>query len=300
LLLVIPLRMQKTNSTAAQVRLAKKYRVYESPKQRSLSQFPPLVEWTMPMDAWQLAASKARRAVIPMAVRLVGLVTLISVAAQVWLSPVIDKGFSWLAAYGIMLGFTAIAIAARAAEAGLIVRPKPPSYGISNEGVLVPSKDRPLIRWNELVSFSVGPDDLSPQRIIVTIYSKAGHHRPFTLPEGTIGDEVLEHFNTHLPQGPPPPQNAKLRTIDWIAGFAVCTLVVLAGGSSISQHAHALKQSGVLDWIMIGGLVFGPGTWIALCLFRRRAKAQLFGFAVIFNFFCTIITLMAAVVRSLH
>jgi hypothetical protein len=299
LLIVIPLWMSKTNATATQARLAKKYRVYESPRQRMVSQFPPLVEWTMPLDAWKLAASKARHEAFWMAIRLVTIVSLVMILMQIWLAPVIDKHFPWMTAYAIVMGFSALAVIAKAWEAALAGRAKPPTYAITSEGIVVPSREHPLIRWNQLVSFTRSPDDLLPERNIITIYSKAGQRRVFALPPGTAQEDIQGHFEAHLRRGAPPANASPLRAMDWIVGVVLSFLTVFIGSGYLASQRGHHSGSELFDCIMLGGFVFGPGTWVALCMIRRRAKTQLFLLAMTLNLLCTFFTLLAVVVRSL-
>jgi hypothetical protein len=86
---------------------------------------------------------------------------------------------------------------------------------------------------------------------------------------------------------------------DWFLGFVLAASVIWGGGVFLNRHLHVVPGSIVVDWILIGGLVAGPGTWIALALRGRRAKDQVIAYAGMLNLFAIMGMLLAAVIKRL-
>ena len=176
---------------------------------------------------------------------------------------------------------------------------KPPSYALTAGGILVPSKDHPLIRWKQIASFSVQPHPRLPNRRQLTIHRTEGFGRIFTLPGGDMETSILSELSTRFPQGDPPPKSTSLTKLDWLIGFTLTVATIWVAGNYLGNHAHLHHGAPIIDEILLIGLIAGPGTWCAFTLWTRRAKTQLILFAITLNLFATMGALLSAIIHRL-
>jgi hypothetical protein len=227
--------------------------------------------------------AQSRRAILAMCGRITVCVLLALWAAHRWLAPICPPDLPWLRISEIILVLVALQVIAWLASVFLLGRSKPPEYALTADGILTHSEKQPLIRWRTIVSVRVTPDKPAPGHRTMTLHRKDGTRREITLPVGDLGDKVLADVQAQLPFGPPPANAVQLTRIDWAIAAAVTFAMLLGGGVLLERHAHSLRGSDVVHWIMAAGLLAGPGTWFAAALWRRRSHAALVPLAILMN-----------------
>ena len=152
---------------------------------------------------------------------------------------------------------------------------KPPTYGISSEGVLVPSKEHPLISWTHLATYTIDRNPRVPQVRMLFLHRNSGIVKQIPLPGGDVETRILAALADRLPQRPPPPWASPLKRSDWLLALTLTGAFVVGGSLYIGRHVPNIHGSSIADVILLGSLLAGPGTWMALLLRKRRASEQL-------------------------
>jgi len=154
-----------------------------------------------------------RRANLVMWGRVVGVTVLVMWAARHWVGPLCPPDFSWFRATALILA--AISVFALAQQLYEFFAAKRPSeYGIGDDGLLLPSKEHPVIAWDRLVSFTVRSEAGTPASRVLSIHSKIGLAREFVLPRGDVDVSIISELSKRLPESPPPAKFAALTGMD--------------------------------------------------------------------------------------
>jgi hypothetical protein len=257
------------------------------------------IRWSVPDDAWRDGIEAARRSALAMSARLFAITALILCAAHHWFAPLCGPEVSWVWISAALLGVTGLLLILCIMDILARVR-TPAKYGLTTEGILVPSKEHPLIRWKEVASFAVRPHPRLSNRRVLSLHLAAGFRRDLALPGGDAEASILSVLSSRLPQGSPPPKSTPLNQWDWLLGILATAATIWGAGAFISRHMRASHGTSPFDsWWFTCGLIAGPGTWIAVILWRRRATAQLIAFAGILNLFAITGSLLAAAIRYL-
>jgi len=276
--------------TPRQTELATKYRTTGRMSSSPESLFPEKVRWEMPRDAWLYAKCQNRRAQLFFSVRVI-LVTLAALwAAHHWLWHYMPPDFPWTKVSLIVTGLSATQLVAALLD--FVPAGHPPTYGISVDGVLLPSRDHPIIKWEQIVGYKILPSDELPQFKRLHIQLKSRQVRTITLPENDIA-AIEAEFANRFPSGfiEMPPMIGKY---DLLAAFAITCVIAGYSAIKLSQMKGHIHGSSNAQWMFLLGLVAGPGTWIAMIRRKWRRSSNYVGVAVCLNFVFTVGTLTAA------
>jgi hypothetical protein len=150
-------------------------------------------------------------------------------------------------------GLISIALTARRGH-------KPPTYGILSEGVLVPSKEHPVIAWANIVSYTVSQNPRVPQVRTLFLHRIFGNAWQFPLPGGELEKQILAELAERLPQRWPPPWASPLKTLDWLIALVLTAGFVAAASVYLGRHGPNAHGSPSDVAIIIGIMLAGPGT----------------------------------------
>jgi hypothetical protein len=176
----------------------------------------------------------------------------------------------------------------------LLGRFRPPNYGISADGLLCPSKDKPLIPWAQISSFHVEADKRLPHGRVVSLHLNSGTVRAISLPGGDADDAIISEMSNKVSQGAPPEASKPLSARDWAIGIFLAILLSSFGFFSKWPLRQPLPISAP---VFILSFLAGPGTWIAIALRGRRAGSQLGSLAIALNMLTTMGLMLFAIAR---
>jgi hypothetical protein len=290
LILISPLLLNRP--TRQQEALAARYRVVTTAIANAWDEHIVRIRWSVPLEAWQHAIRNARRTALWMAVRVMGVTALAVWAAHHWLVPLLPPDVPWRFALWVVLGLAGLPMIGQLIQT-LLVRPRPPEYGLSEDGLLCPSKEKPLIPWSQISSFSVAADSPLPQIRAISLHLKSGLCRKVTLPGGDADQKILSELSSRIPEGPPLKGLGPLTARDWAIG--TCLAIAVSSLSYFSKWPAG--QPLPIPWAFLLCFVAGPGTWMALALRGRRAG--LGSLAVGLNMLTAIGLLLSAIARAL-
>jgi hypothetical protein len=294
-LMAIPLSLHR--STPAQDALHRTYRVGPVANDlRDSDRFFAKVRWTMPYDVWKADIRKQRRAALFMAARVLSVTAAALWGARHWLTGLCGPDFPWARMDEMIMAYAALMPLAMFGATFFLGR-RPPTYAITSEGLLTPSKEHPLKRWDALASFSIQPTSRATQYRSLILYCKAGVSRRFVLPDAEVESAVVGALSAHLPQGLPPPELQGLSPRDWGLALLLVAAAICGGQNFLIHHLHWLKSN--VHLFLLAGLIVGPGSWMALGLWHRRAKPQLIVIAGAINLIATLGTLLSTIVLYL-
>jgi hypothetical protein len=295
LFLTLPFTFRRT--TATQDALAPLY--YQGAPAKGNKQFDTLaatLRWTTPAVAYEQGLRAARRQWFWMTVRVATLCCLVVWAAHYWLAARFPPAFPWSRVAAMIIPLHVLPFAAMFLYLCL-GRFKPGSYAIGLDGISVPSKEHPLVRWEQITSFTLGHDPDAPEYQVLRLHPRDGHTRSITLPQGETGESIIRFVAARVPESPPPPKARPVTLRDWIAGLLVAAVTIVAGGELLKAYLPALRGHSAAQLIFIAGLLFGPGTWLALAMRKRRALAAILPIAAMTNLIGTIGLITYAMLR---
>jgi hypothetical protein len=276
-------------TTPEQDALAARYRVIISPVAKAWDEHPIFVRWSIPVEAWRFDIATARRSTFWMAVRVIGVTGLAVWAVHHFFAQLLPP---WGVATALIIGMAGLPMVLLFL-ATVLTRRTPPEYAISDDGVLCPSKEKPLIPWPSIASFKVDPDAGLPHIRRLTLYLKMGVKRRIALPGGDADEKILSELSSRISEGPPPEGSSPLTVRDWAIG--TCIAVAVSGLGYFSKWPAG--QPLPMPWVFLLCFVAGPGTWMALALRGRRAG--LGSLAVGLNMLTAIGLLLSAIARAL-
>jgi hypothetical protein len=297
LLGALPLLLHPT--TPAQDALALRYRV-AVPKGSSARQLATL-RWRVPDEVWQVRVRSVKWSSLWMGLRVNTVAALVLWLSHHFLAPVVTPDFPWRVVSLAMLGFSSPLLIAALLEAFRAGGRTPFEYGITDDGILVPPKDRPLIPWSRIATFTVKPDRDLPNYRTLVLHLKDGATRHIPLPTGDSESDVLRQLSSELPQSPPPPNARPLTRTDGILGFALTAATLWGFTFWLNREIHSLHHSDAALWFLFISCLAGPGTWFALTLRRKRAPQQLVALACAPNMMATLgVMFLIVVVHTLR
>jgi hypothetical protein len=271
--------------------MARQYRVIAPSRPNDADQRPATIRWSTPPHVWREQVRRQRRADFASAVRVLTITSLIILATDHWFGAYIPPGPAWA---GICWGIMVMAGIPFIAQA-LLPRHGPPTFAITDKGILRPSKEKPLISWTNLVSFLVEREGSFRRDRILRVCHREGYEIEFPLPPDEPGDEVIAAVASRLPQIPPPPSASPVRISDWLIAWILTGIFSTAMVCLIVSNPEFFDGNAVL-MIWFGTMLAGPGTWVRLSLRRRRGKLPLMRLAIACNFVAGIALMIAMVV----
>jgi hypothetical protein len=258
------------------------------------------IHWSPPYEAWKNGLREMCVSRFVVWVRSLIYTGLILLAARHLLAPFCPPDLSWPLVGGLLLLYPILFGMLYFGEVWSLGR-KLPEYALTGEGLFIPTRQRPLVRWDQVASYTIGTLRHQPDFKTLQIHLKMGAHFDLPLPPGNIQKSILAAVATHIPEHSPPSVYSPIRPADWIlSSAAILFTAVLVGTWSIPAFIH--HKTIVRDWgpwIVLILMFAGPGTWIALLLCGRRAKEQLTVFAMTLNMFSLLLLLVFFVTQTL-
>jgi uncharacterized protein DUF3592 len=275
----LPLLLRPT--TPAQDALAARYKV---DVRRTADADPSsTVTWRVPDEVCKAAVRSGKWSAVWMSVRINAFAGLSVWLAHHFLAHVIGPEISWRFITLAMLGFPALMIFAAVVDVFMAGRRRAPEYGVSDKGILIPSRDHPVIRWKRIASFTVQPHPELPAFQNLVLHLKDGRTRRISLPAGDLDPTILRRVSAEIPQSPPPPNARPLKPTDWMIGLAITAAATWTSAMQINPHLRSPHAKDTVPWLFVAACILGPGTWLALFLRHRRAPQQRMGLAVSLN-----------------
>jgi len=279
LLGALPLLLRPT--AAAQDALAARYKV--EVKNRGDADPSSTLRWHVPDEVWNVAVHSAKWNLLWMCLRINAIAGLSVWLSHHFLAPVIGPEISWRFITLVMLGFPIPMMLLLILDVFQAKWRRPAEYGVNDKGILIPSRDHPIIRWSRIASFTVIPHRDLPEYHTLCLHLKDGNSREISLPTGDLEDAVLRQVSSELPQFPPPQNASPLKAADWIVGLSITAAFTWIVATLFLDHIPARQKSDVVAWVLIGAFIAGPGTWLSLALRNRRAPQQRFMLALAMN-----------------
>ena len=290
--LLVGINWARSPTSLQQDALAARYRVVMTALAKAWERHLVRIRWSAPSDAWQIAIRRARRRGFWVAIRMFGATALAVWAAHHWVEPLIPWNVPWRIALSVPLGLVGLLIIGQLIE-NLLRRPKPPEYGLSDEGLLFPSKEKPLIPWTAIVGFNVEPEKPSFPMRAISLHLKSGLQAKVPLPGGEADERIVSEVSSRIPEGQPPKRFSPLTGRDWAIGTSIAVAV-----SSLGYFLNwPAGQPLPMPRVFLLCIVAGPGTWMAVALRARRAG--LGSLAVGLNMLTAIGLLLFAIARAL-
>jgi hypothetical protein len=293
-ILVSPLFFFRT--TQAQDSLNARYKSQVDRHKQQAMQATATIRWSMPEDVWRTARRESKRGQVVTAVRVPAIIALVLWATHHWVAPVLPPDLPWGWITFLVMAYTGIFSLVYFAQI-FFYRKEPPKYAINSDGILVPSQKHPRIRWKFIASFVVRSDEQEPPHRVLVIYRTDAPPRHISLPGGGLDEAILSALRAKVPEGPPPRKYATVTRRDWIIGFVLIALVAWAQNAYIVAHWHQLRHSDFVDYVRLIELLAGPGTWMAVALWRRRSKTQLVMLAAGINLVFLMVAMVALVLQ---
>jgi hypothetical protein len=253
-----------------------------APSRRAKALVAPFLSWSMPDDAWRNVVRSRQRSGLMMSVGLIAITSLALWACHRWVVPLCAPDLPWIRIVLIIMGLAGFQAFAFFLSPFLGMH-NPPAYALNDDGVLMPSKENPRLRWNSVASFTFRRNLQLRGRHILALHLKAGYQCDLPLPQGEIETSIVAELSRRLRQSPPPTWASPRKPMDWLLGTVLTAAFIWGAGTYLGRFGHG-HHGNAISWLMIGALVAGPGTWIAIMLRRRRAGEQLLGLAIALNF----------------
>jgi hypothetical protein len=273
--------------TAAETVLARRY-----PRRRAMPALDnPLQQWSGPADVWAEDRSISCRQFALMGVRTSALAGALLWGICWWFQPVVSR-LPAVPLHRVLWGMALAPAALFLAQAGLIAaRREPPTRRLVLAGVVVPDPKRPLLEWDRIATYEVVPHHILAHRRSLALHQRDGLTRYVPLPANEQATAVISAVAKRVREGAAPPAAQPPTITNWTIGLVLSTAFAIIGGMLLAAHPMPLRDQPLI--VLAVSLLAAPGTWVASCLWHRRALESLVGMAVALNLFATFSLLIA-------